>query len=411
MFFKGKIPLGSVFFRKDKGLWVSRDPELKPDGSWRKRDHYFKTRREAVAHHAAAIHAIESGNPVTSNNYSVGSYLRHWYEMYCVDIRDSTRMGYSTTIFRHVAEHPINQKPLSKATVDDWQEFFNYLNTAGKLDALDPQGLSPKTQRNIFNLLHQAMEQARGQQLIWSNPLDFVKLVKTQPNEVEFLTASEIKVLLDASRGNSYRIGILLGTFCGLRLGEMMALTHDDVRYDANLGCHYLDIHHSLQRVTNYNRKPGENKTVLRVGETKTRKSKRQIPLLPEVAAEIKAHMEAQRLEFGNRKGIYLICNADGGFIDPSTWRNWLKDLARKVGITRNVHPHMLRHSFATHALQSGLEITEISQLLGHTDTAFSSRVYVHTDLEGRNIAVSKMEMFTSALLGVSPQGENDEKK
>lgn len=255
------------------------------------------------------------------------------------------------------------------------------------------------------------MEQAKGQQFIWSNPLDFVKLVKNQPSEVEFLTVPELQLLLGASLGDPYRIGILLGTFGGLRLGEMLALTHEDVKIDTKLGCWYIDVRKSIQRVTNYNRKPGENKTVLRVGETKTRKSKRQIPLLPEVAAEFKAHMEVQRLTFGTRKDIYLICNADGGFIDPSTWRNWLKDLARDAGITKNVHPHMLRHSFATHALQNGLEITEISQLLGHTDTAFSSRTYVHSSLEGRNIAISKMNKFTSTLLGSSIMRERDGKE
>ena len=113
--------------------------------------------------------------------------------------------------------------------------------------------------------------------------------------------------------------------------------------------------------------------------------------------------MATQRLEFGDRKSIYLICNGDGGFIDPSTWHNWLKDLARKVGINKNVHPHMLRHSFATHALQNGLEITQISQLLGHTDTAFSSRTYVHSSLEGGNIAVQKLSVFASALLSDIP--------
>lgn len=84
-------------------------------------DRYFKTRREAVAHHAEAIHAIESGQPVLSDSYTVSSYLEHWYLTYCVDIRDSTRMGYETAIFRHVKGHPIGQKLLSKATVDDWQ--------------------------------------------------------------------------------------------------------------------------------------------------------------------------------------------------------------------------------------------------------------------------------------------------
>lgn len=289
--------------------------------------------------------------------------------------------------------------PLQKADTDAWQAFFNYLNTAGRLDTDEPAGLSPKTQRNIFNILHQALELAVGQKLLWGNPLDFVKLAKNQPKEVEFLTAEEIKALLDASRDDPYRIGIVIGAFCGARLGEIMALTREDVKFDETVGCYYLNITKTLQRVKNYEAEAGQNKTILRPGPTKSRKSKRQLPLSPAVAEEILRHMEKQRGEFGDRSTIHLICNTQGGFIDPSTWRNWLKDIAAKAGIQKNVHPHMLRHSFASHALTNGLEITEISQLLGHTDCAFSSRTYVHSGLEGRNTAISKMGGFAQSLL------------
>ena len=391
---------GSIFYRKDKKLWVVRLLIPQPDGTKQRKDFYFKTRKEAQAFHVQKLHEIQTGRPVLSDNHTVGSFLEHWYQNYLVDIRDSTRMSIWTTIFRHIMGHPISQKPLQKATTDDWQEFFNYLNIAGRLDSSEPQGLSPKTQRNIFNIVHQAMELAVGQKLIWANPLDFVKLAKYEQKEVEFLTMPEIKALLNASQGEPYRIGILAGIFCGARLGEFMALTHADVKHDEELNCYYLDIQKSLQRVTNFEAKTGENKTVLRIGFPKTRKSKRQIPLLPEVAEEFQTHMDEQRKKFGNRSDIYLICNEDGGYIDPSTWRNWPKKISIKAGITdKNVHPHMLRHTFASHALRSGLEITEISQLLGHADCAFSSRVYVHTDLEGRNLAISKFDSFAQTLL------------
>lgn len=397
---------GSVFLHRRKGLWVSRIRIPQPDGKTKSKDTYFKTRREAHEHHIQALHALQTGQPVLNYRLTVGDFLAHWFRTYCNGIRDSTRMGYETAIFRHIGGHTISQKPLSKTTVDDWQEFFNFLNREGRLDTREPQGLSSKSQRNIYNMTHQALELAKGQGLIWSNPLDFVRLEKSEPKEIEFLTEPELKALLDVTVGDPYRIGIIIGGFGGLRLGEIMALTHEDIKFDSDLGCYYINVTKSLQRVTNYNRKPGENKTVLRVGKVKTRKSKRQIPLLPEVAAEIQNHMATQRQVVGNRSGIYLICNTDGGFIDPSTWRTWLKEAAIKAGITKNIHPHMLRHSFASHALRQGLEITEISQLLGHTDTAFSSRVYVHTDLEGRNIAISKMERLSEKLLS-PPSSEN----
>ena len=192
---------GSVFYREDKGLWVSRHNLPQPDGTKKRKDVYFRTQKDAMAHHIRTLYELQTGRPVLSDSYTVSSYLEHWYSTYCIDIRDSTRMSYEAVIFRHIKEHPISQKPLSKATVDDWQTFFNYLNTEGRLDTKEPQGLSAKTQRNIYNTLHQAMEQAKRLGYIRSNPLDAVIVPRVEKKQIETLADAELLRFLETIKG------------------------------------------------------------------------------------------------------------------------------------------------------------------------------------------------------------------
>lgn len=391
---------GSLFFRESKKLWVTSMYLPQPDGTKKRQYRYFKTKKEALNYLTELRHDLMIGKPVLCDDYTFGSYLTHWYDTYCIDIRDSTRMSYHTAIFRHVGEHPISQIPLQKLTTDVLQAFFNHLSVEGSLDTPTPKGLSPKTVRNIFNVLHSALDQAVGQKILWSNPCDFVKLAKNQPKDIDFLTVPEMQQLLRVSQGESYRIGLILMTFCGLRIGELLSLTHDDIKFDPELDCYYLNINKGLYRVTDFN-STGKKRTLLRIGPPKTRTSIRQIPLLPEVAAELHRHMTTQKETFGNCDAMYLICRKNENcYIDPSTFRNWLGKMAKKAGITnKKVYPHLLRHTFASQSLKNGMQLEEISKLLGHTDTAFSSRTYVHSDLEGRNNAMSKLEGMAHCLL------------
>lgn len=93
---------GSVFCRKNKKLWVSRNLIPQPDGTKKRHEKCFKTRKDAMSYHIQVLHDIQMGHPVLSDSYTVGSFLKHWYDNYCIDIRDSTRMGVETALFRHV---------------------------------------------------------------------------------------------------------------------------------------------------------------------------------------------------------------------------------------------------------------------------------------------------------------------
>ena len=292
---------------------------------------------------------------------------------------------------RHIQRHKVKNIKLKNLTADDLQEFILFLKNAGQLDTGLP--LSAKTLHNIMNMVHKALDHAVGRQLIYHNAADYVQLPKVMTPEMRVLTETEISGFVAAMKGDSLQIALLLMLFCGLRLGECCALTHSDVLCNDDI--YYLNISKSLNRISNFEAKAGEPKTILRVQETKTSKGKRQVPLLPEVAEKVLAHMAWQKEQAAQSYGMYetdpwLVANELGHYLDPGTFRKKLKAVAESIGIT-DFHPHCLRHTYASQAVKAGVPLPYLSDILGHESTAFTAKIYVSLDLQGRANAQAAM--------------------
>lgn len=378
-------------FKLKNGKWRAAIVVSLPDGTKKRIYRQFRTRREADEWLTKMKADIQAGRPVLCSDQTFGEYIEQWYKKYgSVAIRDSTKANYLGYL-RHIQRHKVKDVKLKNLTTDDLQEFVVFLQHNGQLDTGQP--LSSKTLHNIFNFIHKALEHAVGRQLIYHNPSDFVQLPKVKQPDIRVLSEDEIKKFIAAMEGDSLQIALVLMLFCGLRLGECCALTHDDVRCEE--GTYYLNIAKSLNRVKNFEAKEGEPKTVLRISETKTSKGTRQVPLLPEVAEKILAHIQWQNEQAAQFYGMYednpyLVANELGHYLDPGTVRKKLKAIAKNLGI-KCFHPHCLRHTYASQAVKSGVPLTYLSDVLGHESTSFTAKVYVSLDLEGCAKALSAM--------------------
>ncbi|WP_242823115.1 tyrosine-type recombinase/integrase [Ruminococcus flavefaciens] len=370
------------------------------DGSKKRIYRQFRTRKEADEWLSKIKTEISAGKPVLFSDQTFGEYLKQWFEKFgSVAIKDSTKMNYLGYL-RHIQRHKVKDIKLKNLTADDLQEFICYLQNAGHLDTGAP--LSAKTLRNIMNMVHKALEHAVGRQLIYHNPAEYVELPRVITPDIRVLTEEEIGRFVAAMQGDSLHIALILMLFCGLRLGECCALTHEDVCCTDRI--YYLSITKSLNRVSNFEAKPGAPKTILRIQDTKTSKGKRQVPLLPEVAEKLLAHMQWQKEQAEKSYGMYednpwLIANNLGHYLDPGTVRKKLKAVAESIGIA-DFHPHCLRHTYASQAVKLGVPLPYLSDILGHESTSFTAKVYVSLDLEGRSNALSVMtELVNKSLI------------
>lgn len=379
-------------YKLPNGKWAAAIYVPLPDGTKHRKYEKFRTRKEADEWLSKIKSEISAGKPVLCSDRPFGEYVEQWFTTFgSVSIRDSTKMNYLGYL-RHIQRHKIKDVRLKNLTADDLQEFILFLRNCGHLDTPE-QSLSPKTIRNMLNMIHKALGHAVGRQLIYHNPANFVQLPKVITPEMRVLTETEISGFVAAMEGDSLQIALILMLFCGLRLGEACALTHDDVRSDDEI--YYLNISKSLNRISNFEAKSGEPKTILKVQETKTSKGKRQVPLLPSVADKVLSHIQRQKEQAAKSYGIYeenpyLVSNELGHFLDPGTVRKKLKAAAESIGIT-GFHPHCLRHTYASQAIKCGVPLPYLSDILGHESTSFTAKVYVTLDLEGRANAQAAM--------------------
>ena len=382
---------GSIF-RIGANKWGAAIYAPLPDGTKHRTYHKSRTRKEVDEWLTKMKADIQAGKPVLCSDLTFGEYIQQWYDKYgSVAIRDSTKMNYLGYL-RHIERHKVKDIKLKNLTTDDLQEFVIYLRNCGHLDTPE-QPLSSKTIRNVLNMIHKALGHAVGRQLIYHNAADFVELPRVITPDIRVLTEEEIRRFVDAMEGDSLQIALVMMLFCGLRLGECCALTHSDVL--CTDGIYYLNISKSLNRISNFEAKAGEPKTILRVQETKTSKGKRQVPLLPEVAEKVLIHIQCQQEQAAQSYGMYednpwLVANELGHYLDPGTVRKKLKDVAESIGIT-DFHPHCLRHTYASQAVKAGVPLPYLSDILGHESTSFTAKVYVSLDLEGRAKAQAAM--------------------
>ena len=189
-----------------------------------------------------------------------------------------------------------------------------------------------------------------------TDAMDSPKLWRLLP---EALSLREVERLLQIPAGDDrldVRDKALLELFyaTGLRVSELAGLTLDDVHFDS-----------SYVRCTG----KGNKVRVVPFGEQARRCLERYLA----TARPQLARREVERRVFLNQRG--------GGFSRQGLW-TLIRKRARQAGIEKSVHPHTLRHSFASHLLANGAPLRVIQEMLGHADIA-TTQIYTHVD-EGR---------------------------
>lgn len=381
---------GSVYRRKDNN-WVAAIT-LPPNLGGKKKYHYGKTRKECIQWLENMHDSLKKGSHLENSDIILIQWLRTWFNDYCINIRPSTRMNYDTYINRHIGLSDIANLPLCQINTSVLQKFFNNLFQNGRIDGKG--GLSAKTVRNLYNMLHKALNQAVGNQMTANNPAEYVVLPKVTKSSVKALDMHEQQILLNACKNERWEIAVQISLWTGLRIGELLALRQSDFKVID--GIYYLDITKSLQRVKDYSGESNGNSTVLHESNTKTENSKREVPLPPFLSDIIAKHFVKQKVAADASFGLYktdpyIVCNEIGNCIDPSTYRKWFKSITEKAGLSGQVTPHTLRHTFASTALKCGVDLKNISDILGHYSTDFTARTYIHTDLNGKYEAMTAM--------------------
>lgn len=192
-------------------------------------------------------------------------------------------------------------------------------------------------------------------------------------------------------------VGIHLALYSGVRLGELCALTWADI----DLETRTLYVRHTLQRIQNRNRLDGEPKTMLQIGLPKNKKE-RAIPLHEQILPVLE---RTRRLYLSSD---YLLSGTSTP-VEPRRMSSRFKRILKECGL-RDIRFHVLRHTFATYSLESGMRTKVLSELMGHSSVKITMDRYVHLSNEFKAAQMNNLQYTDSTSIGRQKNGQNDAK-
>ena len=376
---------GSIRQRPD-GRWEARFSYTDDLGQKKRASIYADTQKECRQKLTSALKAVDEGDFVKTQRYTVSQWLDEWLSTYCGDLKPATFSGYCSKIETRIKPY-IGNSTLTALTNVQIQRFYNRLKDGDK----EHKSLSPKSIQSIHGILHKALDQAVAAKLIHSNPADHIKLPKIKRPDLAPIMDDNVARFLEAIKGDRFERVFIVDLFSGLRQSEIVGLRWSDVDLDAGL----LTIRHQIQ-------KSYSDSGYVFLDETKNGKE-RIVAVAPSIVRVLKAQRVQQmewRLAAGpawNNPLDLVFTDELGGHLKHRTINNHFKKIVASIGL-ENTRFHDLRHSYAVNALQAGDSVKAVQEQLGHYSSAFTMDVYAAVSDTMRRDSQERMEGLFKAV-------------
>ncbi len=365
----------NIYKRKD-GRWEARFIKSRHFGKAEYGSVYGKTYSEAKKKRIEAIANLKTEDKHRSTGQPVLCQIASmWLESLKATRKPSTIVKYSNQLEKHIFP-AFGDHLLSEISNEDIIEFSNSLLVGDK-------NLSSKSAADIIS----RMKSIRKYALIHGYNVGFVPecvTISQKQGNIRVLSIEEEKILLKYLKENRSltNLGILICLFTGIRVGELCALTWNNISIDSKK----LYVKRTLQRLQNTD-KNAPTKTYISIDEPKSKCSIRTIPIPDNIIDNL-------RESYVN--DAFVLTGSPVSYIEPRTMENRFKVILNKCDI-EDANFHALRHSFATRCVEVGFDIKSLSEILGHANVNITLNRYVHPSMELKQENMDKL----SALFAV----------
>lgn len=219
------------------------------------------------------------------------------------------------------------------------------------------QNVAPRTQARIISGIKSFFTYLLLEDVVEYSPADQLEAPKIGQSLPTVLSVDEIEALIaaiDLSKPAGHRDRAILETLygCGLRVSELINIKIEDL---------YLD--QGFIRIIGKGDK------------------ERLVPIGSKAIKEIEFYFESFRnhINIAPESASYLFLNQRGKKLSRVAVFNLIKSLSEKIDLRKNISPHTLRHSFATHLVEGGADIRAVQEMLGH-ESLVTTEIYAHID-------------------------------
>lgn len=358
---------------------------------------YFNTLPEARNWLADAKYEDSHNNTEITSTVTVDTWFNYWYDNLIVDLSPNTRRNYKE-------RYTINIKPsIGKMCISDVKPMHCKLILNKMIDTY-----AGSTIKQTFIAMGTMFRAAVMNDVISKHPMDGVRYTKPvkAASDHRVLTVDEQKIFLKVAKSshNYYQYAFILET--GLRTGELIGLTWDAIDWDN----HTLTVNKTLEF--------RHKQKFWRAGPPKTQTSYRTIPLTAQaynILLELKEKRKTQKLSkelaqvltFTDRKtgqtsslvmsDLVFINFRTGMPAKNSSYDTHLYKLCETAGIPP-FSMHTLRHTYATRAIESGMQPKILQKLLGHASITTTMDTYVHVTDDSMTKAIQQFEAANTAV-------------
>lgn len=351
---------------------------------------FGKSQAEVKEKLKTAIH--ENRGPAINHkgDYTVAEWMRLWFELYSKpNIRPSTVGNYTNIIENHIIP-VIGRIKLKQLTAIHIQKLYNDTKSGGRVkrnEKTTDLSLSIRFVRALHMVLRGCLQQAVKERLINHNPCDNCRIPKLDKKEMKIIPPEKVGEYLKQAGECGVLPMFYLELTSGLRRGELLGLLWTDLNVK--------------QRTISISKQLGRLNGELVVSTPKTPNSIRTV-VIPQQAVDLLAAEHEKHPD-----SPYLFPSPrTGGMFSPDSAGRIHKTLLRKAGIDVSVRFHDLRHTFATLALQNGVDVKTVSSMLGHYSAGFTLDTYTHVTTKMQQEAADKMGGFmdTATMFAEGPK-------
>ena len=288
----------------------------------------------------------------------VSDYMASWLASKKADLQRSTYEAYFIYITRHIIPYFDDLgKPLDKIRPLDIKRYT---------DEKRASGLSSVSVQKHLSIMRQALREAVLYELIDRNPADPVRLPRSESiaDRVKFISVEDARAILGALVGTEFYAPVFITLYYGLRRSEVLGLRWSALNFERQ----ELSINHTIVKFA----------TIEAKDTTKTRSSRRILPLLPEVAELLEPLRQERALQVtaGHKVSAYIFHRENGEPIRPDTLTRGFQRALRRAGLPV-IRYHDLRHATASILFDRGWNVADVQHWLGHSDIETTRNIYI----------------------------------